>query len=118
MPKDTPDVEVNFDIGTQLKKLRGKDITQKKLAERAGVSLTLVQKLEQGTRQASLTTLHKLASALDVEGCELLAKKTNLPEPTEDSACCLTCLLLLGLGCGDRFGDLSYLAYDCTLGVS
>jgi transcriptional regulator with XRE-family HTH domain len=83
MPNDIPDV--NFDIGRQLKKLRGKDITQKKLAERAGVSLVLVQKLEQGARQAtSLATLHKLARALDVEIGELLDKKTNLPEPTED----------------------------------
>jgi transcriptional regulator with XRE-family HTH domain len=50
MPNDTPDVDVDFDIGRQLKKLRGKDITQRDLAERAGISLVLVQKLEQGAR--------------------------------------------------------------------
>ena len=44
-----------------------------------------MQKLEQGARQASLTTLHKLASALDGEIGELLGQKTNLPEPSEDS---------------------------------
>jgi transcriptional regulator with XRE-family HTH domain len=82
MPNDIPD----FDIGRQLKKLRGKDVTQRKLAERADVSLVLVQKLEQGARQAtSLATLHKLARALDVEIGELLGQKTNLPEPTEDA---------------------------------
>jgi transcriptional regulator with XRE-family HTH domain len=83
MPNDTPDSDC--DIGRQLKKLRGGDVTQKELAERAGVSLVLVQKLEQGNRQTSLTALHKLARALDVEIGELLGKKTNLPEPTEDS---------------------------------
>jgi transcriptional regulator with XRE-family HTH domain len=83
MPKDTPDFDC--DIGRQLKKLRDKDVTQKELAERAGVSLALVQKLEQGARQTSLTTLHKLARALDVEIGELLDKKTNLPQPTENS---------------------------------
>jgi transcriptional regulator with XRE-family HTH domain len=85
MPNDTPDVDVDFDIGRQLKKLRGKDITQRDLAERAGISLVLVQKLEQGARQASLATLYKLARALDVEIGELLGQKTSLPEPTEDA---------------------------------
>jgi transcriptional regulator with XRE-family HTH domain len=82
MPNDVP----GLDIGRQLKKLRGKDITQLDLAERAGLSLALVKKLEQGTRQVtSLASLHKLARALDVEIGELLCQKTNLPEPTEDS---------------------------------
>jgi transcriptional regulator with XRE-family HTH domain len=71
-------------IGAQLKRLRGLDMTQADLAA-AGISLSMVQALEQNKHHTTVTTLHKLAEALDVEIGELLSRKTNLPHPTENS---------------------------------
>jgi len=54
-------------------------MTQEQLAERAGVSVDLVKKLEQGRREsARLTTLTKLAQALDVSRSELLDRRSRL----------------------------------------
>lgn len=80
MTERTPDPDTG--IGEQLKRLRGKHMTQAQLAAAADVSLDLVRKLEQGARHtASLRYLHRLANALDVEIGELLRKPTRLPEP-------------------------------------
>lgn len=47
-------------IGERVRKLRGRLYTQRQLAERAGVSVDLVRKLEQGTRRtASVASLHR-----------------------------------------------------------
>src|SRR5689334_5214600 len=49
-------------------------LTQRELAERAGVSVELISKLEQGAKQtALLTSLNKIARALDVEVSALVA---------------------------------------------
>jgi transcriptional regulator with XRE-family HTH domain len=54
-------------------------MTQEQLAERAGLSVDLVKKLEQGRRDsARLTTLTALARALDVSRSELLDKRPRL----------------------------------------
>lgn len=80
MAERAPDPDTG--IGEQLKRLRGKHMTQAQLAAAADVSLDLVRKLEQGARHtASLKYLHRLANALDVEIGELLRKPTRLPEP-------------------------------------
>jgi transcriptional regulator with XRE-family HTH domain len=73
-------------VGNRLKKLRTeRSLSQAELAERAGVSQDLVAKLEQGTRQsARLTSLIKLADALDVELSELIDKHSRI-ERTDDS---------------------------------
>jgi transcriptional regulator with XRE-family HTH domain len=67
-------------IGSRLKKLRGeRGLSQAELAERAEVSPDLVRKLEQGVRQsARLTSLTRLAHALDVSMAELLDKRPRL----------------------------------------
>jgi transcriptional regulator with XRE-family HTH domain len=64
-------------IGERIRQLRVEQkprMTQRELAERAGVSVDLISKLEQGTKQtALLVSLHKIARALDVDVSVLLA---------------------------------------------
>ncbi|RKN40125.1 helix-turn-helix domain-containing protein [Streptomyces hoynatensis] len=69
-------------IGERIALLREfRDVTQEQLAERAGVSVDTIRKLEQGQRQtAYISTLRKLASALDVELERLLGQPTVTPE--------------------------------------
>lgn len=69
-------------IGVQLRRIRGeRGLTQEGLAERAGVSVDLVKKLEQGSRAtARLATLIALANALDVSLSQLTDKQTALDE--------------------------------------
>jgi len=54
-------------------------LTQQKLAEKAGVSVDLISKLEQGTRHsARLITLNKIAAALDVDISALVAQPVRI----------------------------------------
>ena len=67
-------------LGSRIRTLRGKVLTQQYLADAAGVSVDLIRKLEQGARQtASITSLQKIARALDVDVAELLGKPRSLP---------------------------------------
>jgi transcriptional regulator with XRE-family HTH domain len=60
-------------------------MTQRELADRAGVSIDLISKLEQGRRHSALVgNLHRIAHALDVELSTLLGKPSRL-EATEDT---------------------------------
>ncbi len=63
-------------VGGRIKSLRGdRGLTQEQLAERAGLSRDIIAKLEQGRRQtARLTTLVRLANALDVDLSHLIGK--------------------------------------------
>lgn len=75
----------NGSIGERLARLREfRDITQEQLAERAGVHVDTIRKLEQGVRKgARMTTYEKLATALDIELGRLLGQATmtrELPE--------------------------------------
>jgi transcriptional regulator with XRE-family HTH domain/ketosteroid isomerase-like protein len=73
-------------IGARLKQLRGKIMTQRELAERAGLSVRVVRALEQGERHtASVPTLQKLATALDVDLARLLGKPDSLPAAAPDA---------------------------------
>ncbi|WP_406313336.1 helix-turn-helix domain-containing protein [Streptosporangium sp. NBC_01639] len=67
-------------IGNQLKRIReDQDLTQEELAERAGLSRDIIAKLEQGRRKsARLTTLIKLANALDVDLSKLTDKRDRM----------------------------------------
>jgi transcriptional regulator with XRE-family HTH domain len=66
-------------IGSRIRERRGKVLTQRQLAERAGVSIDLIRKLEQGVRQtASVGTLQKIARALDIDLSDLVGKPTAL----------------------------------------
>lgn len=68
------------DIGLRLRKLRRDNgMSQEELAEEAGVSVSIVQKLEQGRRGSARTsTLISLANALDVDLSELVGKRPRL----------------------------------------
>lgn len=67
-------------IGDRLRSLRiERGLTQEQLAEVAGVSTDLIKKLEQGRRDgARLTTLTKLAEALDAPRSQLIDKRPRL----------------------------------------
>jgi transcriptional regulator with XRE-family HTH domain len=67
-------------IGLRLRRLRRDNaLTQEELAEEAGVSVAIVQKLEQGRRGSARTvTLIALANALDVDLSELVGKRPRL----------------------------------------
>ncbi|WP_164842389.1 helix-turn-helix domain-containing protein [Actinoplanes solisilvae] len=70
------------EIGQRIRDLRTERIprlTQHQLAERAGVSVDVIQKLEQGRKvNARITTLSAIAEALDVDLASLLSKPTHL----------------------------------------
>ncbi len=75
-------------IGERVKQLRlerSPRMTQRELAERAGVSTDLIGKLEQGQKQTPrITTLHKIAAALDVDVTALLARPSRIDVAEED----------------------------------
>ncbi|GAA2650192.1 helix-turn-helix domain-containing protein [Paractinoplanes durhamensis] len=70
------------EIGQRIHELRTERVprlTQHELAERAGVSVDVVQKLEQGRKaSARIRTLSAIAAALDVDLSSLLSKPTHL----------------------------------------
>jgi DNA-binding Xre family transcriptional regulator len=67
-------------VGQQVRSFRiERGLSQGELAERANVSVDLISKLEQGTRQtARISTLTRLAAALDVDLGRLLDKRPRL----------------------------------------
>jgi transcriptional regulator with XRE-family HTH domain len=75
--------EVGETIGYQLRRLRRlRGLTQEELDDRANLSRDLVAKLEQGRRQtARITSLIRLARALDVELSALVARPAPVLEP-------------------------------------
>jgi transcriptional regulator with XRE-family HTH domain len=81
---------VDTTIGGRIRQLRRElkpRLTQRELAERAGVSVDLISKLEQGTKQtALLVSLHKIARALDVEVSVLLSRPARIDVPADDQA--------------------------------
>jgi transcriptional regulator with XRE-family HTH domain len=67
-------MQMSFDInGQRLRELRvERALTLRALAEESGVSFDTINKLELGQRRARLSTIRKLAGALDVEPKELM----------------------------------------------
>ncbi|MFE7742983.1 helix-turn-helix domain-containing protein [Nocardia sp. NPDC057455] len=73
-------------IGVRIRQFRGKALTQRQLADQAGVSVDLVRKLEQGGRQtASIASLQKIARALDVDIADLIGKRQGVPSANPDA---------------------------------
>jgi transcriptional regulator with XRE-family HTH domain len=70
------------EIGRRIYELRSErlpKLTQHQLAERAGVSVDVISKLEQGRKMsARIPTLSAIATALDVDLAALLGKPTHL----------------------------------------
>jgi transcriptional regulator with XRE-family HTH domain len=55
-----------------------RDLSQESLALSANVDRTFVSQIERGVRQPSISTLWKLAQALDVKPSALLSRVENL----------------------------------------
>lgn len=69
----------------ELRTDRTPKLTQQELAERAGVSLDLISKLERGVRQtARIPTLNAIAEALDVDPGVLVGRPTRLESVPDD----------------------------------
>lgn len=76
----------NTTLGDRIRKFRGKALTQRELAERSGVSESLIGALERGARTgASIASLHKIAKALDVDIADLVGKRYGIPGEDPDS---------------------------------
>jgi transcriptional regulator with XRE-family HTH domain len=61
------------DLGSNLRAARKKlGLTQEQVAERSGVHSTEVSRIEAGKRDPQVSTLRKLAAALEVSPGELL----------------------------------------------
>ena len=61
-------------FGTQVKLLRTEqEMTQEELSQRSGLAIRFLQDIEAGNKQASLTTLFKLADGLELKPEQLLA---------------------------------------------
>lgn len=82
---DILDYEViHLSLGENLKKIRtSKNITQKELAEKLGVSVRTIQNYESGNREPSIDTLYKVAAALDVKALDFLPDE-EMPVNTID----------------------------------
>jgi FixJ family two-component response regulator len=62
------ETRLNQAIGVRLRERRGAEaLTLKQLANRTGLSVSLISQIELGKSAASLTTLHRLATALQVK---------------------------------------------------
>ena len=60
-------------IGRQIREQRKrKNLTQERLAERAGISLSFLGHIERGSRKLSVDTLYKICAVLDCSADELL----------------------------------------------
>lgn len=60
-------------MAVNLRRLRhDKELTQEELADRAGISARYVGKIERANVSASVSVLGRLATALDVDPCELI----------------------------------------------
>lgn len=69
------------EIGDRIYELRNNRtprITQEELAERTGLSVDTIRKIEQGRRGGSLPTLSRIAAALDVDLGVVVGKPTHL----------------------------------------
>lgn len=73
------DAYAELPIGERLARLRRRHgLSQEKLAERSGVSVDVIRKLEQGRRKPALmATLTALARALDVEVSVLVGQPSH-----------------------------------------
>jgi DNA-binding NtrC family response regulator len=62
------ETRLNQVVGGRLRELRGSaGLTLKQLANRTGLSVSLISQIELGKSAASMSTLHKLATALQVK---------------------------------------------------
>jgi DNA-binding NtrC family response regulator len=59
------ETRLNLEVGSRIRELRhSRPLTLKQLANRTGLSVSLISQIELGKSAASMSTLHKLATAL------------------------------------------------------
>ena len=62
------ETRLNAEVGWRIRERRqGRKLTLKQLANRTGLSVSLISQIELGKSAASMSTLHKLATALQVK---------------------------------------------------
>jgi DNA-binding GntR family transcriptional regulator/DNA-binding XRE family transcriptional regulator len=70
-----------FPVGQKLRELRrSRDVTLETLAERAGLSASFLSQLERGRAGASLSSLQRIAEALEIQLSEILDPPSS-PQP-------------------------------------
>ncbi|MEK7571769.1 MAG: helix-turn-helix transcriptional regulator [Patescibacteria group bacterium] len=73
MAKYNPLREKSYSLGRTIQKLRQKkDLTQEKLAERAGITLNYMGIIEIGNKMPSMRVLIKIAEVLEVRTKDLI----------------------------------------------
>jgi len=61
------ETRLNQTVGSRIREKRGSEgLTLKQLANRTGLSVSLISQIELGKSAASMSTLHKLATALRI----------------------------------------------------
>ncbi len=81
-------------LGTNLRRLRtAANLTQKQLAERAGISEISVRYYEADHHKPKMIALHKLATALNCDPNELLDLPINIPSVTPSDKSTLNALI-------------------------
>jgi len=79
MPKKLGEKNLARRIGNRIKSLRlKKRLSQFDLAEKAGIGISYISKIEQGSRLPSLKTSVRLAKALNVELFEIFNFRSRL----------------------------------------
>ena len=67
-----------MDIRTQLRKARtNAGLTQKELAEKAGIAAVTIQQYERGVREPRIGQLGKIAKALNITVSEMIGPNWN-----------------------------------------
>jgi transcriptional regulator with XRE-family HTH domain len=67
-------------LAVNLRRLRhARKMTQEELADRAGLSVRYVGSIERAAVSTSVTILGRLATALEVDPCELIRRRTKRP---------------------------------------
>jgi len=62
-----PEEELNMKIGKKVRELRSENkLTLKQLAERTNLSVSLISQIERAESAASISTLNKIVSALNI----------------------------------------------------
>ncbi len=85
MPRRAAAPTIEEVVRTRIRELRAaRGLTQEQLCEAAGISVDAVNRIENGTRVPTLTTLASLARALGVEVVDLV--RTEAPPPPKFKA--------------------------------
>ena len=66
-------MDVPVEFGAKMRRLRdAAGLSQEQLGERCGMHLSAISRLERSLRDPQLTTIARVAGALDVTPCELI----------------------------------------------